>query len=169
MRGAKLWAVIGGCLAVAGIALYFTFFSSSDEERIRRVLDQLAATIAVKEGENILARTGRIRSQTKDLVEEDVRVNVEERALEVRGRKQLEDEAAKLGLLYQKADCTFASVKLKVDPHPTEGSVATVDAVAILTATRGGDARADRRAVHFLLRKDGGWKITSIDVAAPSE
>jgi hypothetical protein len=32
---------------------------------------------------------------------------------------------------------------------------------------RGGERRVDKRAVHFLLRQDGGWRIMAVDVAAP--
>jgi hypothetical protein len=30
---------------------------------------------------------------------------------------------------------------------------------------RGGERKIDKRPVHFLLRNDSGWKITTIDVA----
>lgn len=169
MRGGKLYAVVGACLLAAGVALYLTFFRDSEEERIRKVLTELTRMIEVKDGENVLGRTARLRSKTQDLVEDDVRVTLSERSLDVRGRKDFEDNATRLGLLYQKASCELTRVKVRVDPNAATGSIATVDADAVLTAVRGGERKADRRAVHFLLRKDGGWRVSSIEVAAPRE
>jgi hypothetical protein len=41
-----------------------------------------------------------------------------------------------------------------------------VDGVALVTAIRGGERKVDKRDVHFLLRKDGAWKVSTIDVAS---
>jgi hypothetical protein len=149
-------------MLVASVAIGVTIFRSSDEDRIRAVLGELVKIVMVKEGDTILSRTARLRSRMKEVVDDDVRVNVAELALDVRGRNKLEDDAAKVGLFYQKADCDFSNLSIKVDPA---GTVATVDAVALVTANRGGERKVDRRDVHFLLHKEGDWKITTIDVA----
>jgi hypothetical protein len=158
----KKWAVVVGCLFVGSIALWLTFFRASEEDRIRKVISELAKIVLVKDGDTILSRTARLRSRMKDVVDDDVRVNVAELGLDVRGRSKLEEDAAKAGLVFQSADCEFSSLSIKVDPV---GSVATVDAVALVTANRGGERKVDKRDVHFLLHKDGEWKITTIDVA----
>jgi hypothetical protein len=160
----KRWSVIAACLGVASVALWLTFFRDSDEDRVRKVLTELVKTVMVKEGDTLLSRTARLRSHLKDIVDEDVRVNVAELSLDLRGRAKLEEGAAKAGLVYQTADCEFApnSLVIKLDPA---GTVATVDALALVTATRGGERQVDKRDVHFLLHKDGAWKITTIDVA----
>ena len=160
----KSWVVVFACAAVASVALWLTFFRASDEDRIRKVLTELARTVSVKEGDTLLSRTGRLRSHLKDLVDEDVRVNVSEIAMDVRGRRDFEENAAKVGLLYTAADCDFSNLAIKVDPA---GTVATVDAVAVVTATSRGERRSEKRDVHFLLHKDGDWKISTIDVAVP--
>jgi hypothetical protein len=158
----KKWAVVVACAAVASVALWLTFFRASEEDQIRKTLGELAKIVAVKEGDTILSRTARLRSRMKDVVDDDVRVNVSELNLDVRGRHKLEEDAAKVGLMYQSADCDFSNLSIKVDP---QGTVATVDAVAVVTASRGGERKADKRDVHFLLHKDGGWKVSTIDVA----
>jgi hypothetical protein len=150
-----------GCALVAAVALYFTFFGDSDEERIRKVLSRLAKTVAVKKDDNVLSRTGRIRSELGAIVDDDVRVTVPELSVRSNNRKQLEDDAARAGLLYAEADCEFANVTIKLDEGAT---FATADGAALVSGIRGGERRVDRRDVHFLLRKDGAWKITSIDV-----
>ena len=158
----KKWAVVLGCAIVAGIALWLTFFRDSEEEKIRKTLGELTKIVSVKEGDTLLSRMARLRSRMKDVVHDDVRVNVAELGIDVRGRHKLEEDAAKAGLMFQSADCELASVSIKVDPA---GTVAQADAVALVTAVRGGERKVDKRDVHFLLHKDGDWKISTIDVA----
>ena len=159
----KKWGVILACVVVASIALWLTFFQASEEDRIRKTLGELAKNVAVKDGDTILSRTARLRSRMKEVVDDDVRVNVAELGIDVRGRHKLEEDAAKAGLMYQSADCELASLSIRVDPA---GTVAQVDAVALVTAKRGGERKVDKRDVHFLLHKDGDWKISTIDVAS---
>jgi ketosteroid isomerase-like protein len=153
------------CVAVAGVALAIMFTRTSDEDRIRQLLRDFAKVVAVKDGDTLLSRGARVKGGMKDLVDDDVRVNIAELSVDVRGRAKLEEDAMRVGLLYQKADCEFSSLSIKVDQG---GTVATVDAAAIVTATgrSGGERRVDKRDVHFLLRKDANWKIATIDVAA---
>jgi len=161
----KRWPVALGCLAVAMVALYFTFFRESDENAIKRVIAQLATIVSVKNGDTILSRTARMRGKMKDVVTDDVTAHIDEMNVDVRGREKLEDAAVKVGLVYASADCAFVVRKLEIDPA---GTLAKVDAVALVTANRGGERKVDKRDVHFLLRKDGSWKVASIDVATVS-
>jgi hypothetical protein len=94
-------------------------------------------------------------------VDDGVRVTVPELNVRSSGRTQLEDDAARAGLAFSEAECEFGSVAIKLDEGAT---FATVDAIAVVTGVRGGERKVDRRDVHFLVRKDGDWKITSIDV-----
>jgi hypothetical protein len=158
----RILIVAAGCLLVASVALYVSFFRSSDEERIRAVIVELARIVSVKEADTVLSRAARVRGGMKNLVDTEVRVNIAELGLDIRGLRSFEEDAIKAGLMYQSADCEFASVTIKIDESRT---TATADAVALVTANRGGERKADRRDVHFLLRKDGDWKITTIDVA----
>ncbi|MDF2694017.1 MAG: hypothetical protein K0S65_2400 [Labilithrix sp.] len=160
----KHLAVGLACAVVAAVALWLTFFRASEEDQIRKTLGELAKIVAVKEGDTLLSRTARLRSRLKAVVDDDVRVNVSELDLDVRGRHKLEEDAAKAGLIFQNADCAFTSLTIKVDPA---GSVATVDGLALVTANRGGERKVDKRDVHFLLHKDGDWKVSTIDVAVP--
>lgn len=150
------------CTVVAALVLAFTFlFRDGDEERIRKLLADLAKVVSVKKDDNVLSRTARLRSGLKDVVSDDVRVTVPELGVRSMDRKQLEDDAARAGLLFSEADCEFSNVTIELDEGAT---FATVDAVAIVTGVRGGERKVDRRDVHLLVRKDGDWKITSIDV-----
>lgn len=162
-----------GCALVAAVALAVMFLGTSDEDRIRKVLAELTKTVAAKEGDTLISRAARVKGKLGDLVDDDVRVHVEELSVDVRGREKLETEAIRAGLLYQKADCDLSSLSIKIDPQRT---TATVDAVAVVSASGGereslrvGGGRVDKRDVHFLLRRDTDWKIATIDVAPRAE
>ncbi|HVH42266.1 MAG TPA: hypothetical protein VM925_07970 [Labilithrix sp.] len=161
----KKLGVALACALVAGIALWLTFFHASPEDRIKKTLNELAKIVSVKDGDTILSRTARLRSRMKEVVDDDVRVNVAELGIDVRTRHKLEEDAAKAGLMFQSADCVFANLAIRIDPA---GTLATVDGLALVTANRGGERKVDKRDVHFLLRKnDGDWLVTTIDVAPP--
>jgi hypothetical protein len=162
----KKWAIVAGCLAAAAVAVWLTVFRPSEEDKVRKVLDRFAKAVAVKQDDNILARMGRLKSELKETVADDVYVVVPDLGIRVTSRAKLVDDAAKAGLVFQKADCDLTSMTIKVDDSAT---TAKVDALALVTGTRGGERKVDKRPVHFLLRKDGDWRITTIDVATTRE
>jgi len=158
----KKWAIVAGCAAVAAVALWLTVFRPSEEDRIRKVLDRFTKAVAVKQDDNILSRAGRVNSELKETVADDVYVDVADFSVRVTNRKDLADNAIKVGVLYNAASCELTSMTIKVDDSAT---TAKVDALAVVNGERGGERKTDKRPVHFLLRKDGTWKITTIDVA----
>ena len=158
----KKWAIVAACAAVAAVALWLTVFRPSEEDRIRKVLDRFTKAVAVKQDDNILSRAGRVKSELKETVTDDVYVDVADFSVRVTNRKDLTDNATKVGLLYNSADCELTSMTIKIDESAT---TAKVDALAVVTGERGGERKIDKRPVHFLLRKDGSWKITTVDVA----
>ncbi len=159
----KKWAIVAGCAVVAAVALWLTVFRPSEEDRIRKVLDRFTKAVAVKQDDNIISRTARINSELKETVADDVYVDVADFSIRVATRKDLAENATKAGLIFSSADCELTSMTIKVDDSAT---TAKVDALALVTGERGGERKVDKRPVHFLLRKDGTWKITTIDVAS---
>lgn len=157
----KKWAIIAGCVAAAAIVLWFTLFRPSEEDRVRKVLDRFAKAVAVKRDDNILSRTARLRSELKATVTDDAYVDVSDLDIRVTSRAALVEDATKAGLLFQSADCSLTGMTIKIDES---ASSAKVDALAVVTGERGAERRVDKRPVHFLLRKDGDWRITTIDV-----
>ena len=158
----KKWAIVAACAAVAAVALWLTVFRPSEEDRIRKVLDRFTKAVAVKQDDNILSRAGRVKSELKETVADDVYVDVADFNVRVTNRKDLAENATKAGLMFTSADCELTSMTIKVDDSAT---TAKVDALALVTGSRNGERQVDKRPVHFLLRKDGSWKITTIDVA----
>ena len=160
----KKWMVAAACAAVGIVVLSLTLFRSSEEDRIKKTLDRLVKTAMVKEGDNILSRTARLKSELAEVVDDDVRIDVPDLHIATTGRQQVVEKAAQAGVMFTSADCELTNMRIQVDEGAT---TAKVDAVAIFTGVRGGERRIDRRDVHFLLRKDGHWRVTTIDVRPP--
>jgi len=159
----KKWAIVAACAAVAAIALYFTVFRPSEDDRVRKVLARFAKAVTVKPDDNILARAGRLNTELKATVSDDVFVVIPDLNIRVASRVALSENATKAGLVYQSAECDLTGMTIKIDDAAT---TAKVDALAVVTGSRAGDRKVDKRPVHFLLRKDDGdWRITTIDVA----
>lgn len=156
--------VVAACALVGLVTLYVTLTRGSDEDRIREVLKQFVAAVEVKQDDNILARNGRLKSRLKGIVDDGVRVDVSELGIGVTGRAHFVEQATKAGLVFTTASCELVGTTIKIDEAAT---TAQVDTTAIVTGVRGGERRLDKRPVHFLLRKDGSWRITTVDVAMP--
>ena len=157
----KKWAVALSCVILGAVVIWLTLFRATEEQKIRRTLDRLVASVMVKEGDNVLLRTVRIKGELAELVDDNVRVDVPDLGISTTGRQRLVEKAAQAGVVFTSADCELTNTKIEVDEAAT---TAKVDALALCTGARGSDRRVDRRDVHFLLRNDGGWKVTTIDV-----
>lgn len=161
----KPWLIGLACALVAAVAIYFTLMRPSDEDQIKKTLSDFASLVSTKPNDTIISRTARLRSRMKEVARDDVSVRVEEMRIDLRGREKLEDEAAKVALVYQDADCTFVNTRIEIDPAQ---SFAKVDTTALVTAKTGGERKIDKRPVHVLLRKDGRWLIDTMDVSSPT-
>ena len=161
--GVKRWMVAAGCAVIGAIVLWLTLFRASEEDQIKKTLDRLVKTVMVKEGDNIISRTARLKSELAEIVDDDVRIDVPDLHISTTGRKELVEKAAQAGVMFSSADCELTNTRIQIDEGAT---TAKVDAIAVFTGVRGGDRRVDRREVHFLLRKDGHWRVTTIDVRA---
>ena len=106
---------------------------------------------------------GAIKGELADVVDDNVRVDVPDLGISTTGRQKVVEKAAQAGVVFTSADCELTNTKIAIDAAET---TAKVDAVALFTGVRGAERRLDRRDVHFLLRNDGGWKVTTIDVRA---
>lgn len=162
----KKWGVAAGCALVAAIVVWLTLFRASEEDRINKTLSRLVRAVMVKEGDNILSRTARIKSELKEAASDDVRVDVPDLGIRVTGRQPLVEKAAQAGLFFTSADCELVGTKIQIDESAT---TAKVDTTAVFTGVRSGERRVDRRDVHLILRKDGEWRVTTIDVRAAAE
>lgn len=156
--------VAAACAVVGAVVLWLTLFRASEEDEIKKTLGRLVKTVMVKEGDNVITRTARIKSELREVVDDDVRIDVPDLHVATTGRAQLVEKAAQAGMMFSTADCELTNTRIQIDEGAT---TAKVDALAVFTGVRGGERRIDRRDVHFLLRKDGHWRVTTIDVRAP--
>lgn len=154
-------AIGGACAFVAAVVLWFTIFRPSDEARIQKTLDRLAKAVSVKADDNVLARAGRLRSELKEITTDDVSVDVPEISLRVFGREKVVDGATKAQMVFNSAAVELTGMTIKIDDAKT---MAKADGIAFVTGDRGGERKIDKRDVHFLLRNDDGWRVTTIDV-----
>jgi hypothetical protein len=162
----KRWAVAAGCALVAAVVLWLTLFRASEEDRINATRRRLVKAVMVKEGDNVISRTARIKSELREAVDDDVRVDVPDLGIRVTGRQALVEKAAQAGLFFSSADCELVGSRIQIDESAT---TAKVDTTAVFTGVRGGERRVDRRDVHLILRKDGDWRVTTIDVRAAAD
>src|SRR5512143_947414 len=96
----KKWGVAAACAVIAAIVIYVTLTRGSEEDKIRAVLSRLAKVVAVKKDDNLLSRNARLKSELKELVTDDVRVDVAELNIGVTGRQKLAEDATKAGAIY---------------------------------------------------------------------
>ena len=160
----KKLGIVAACALLGVIALWLTVFRPSEEDRIRKTLGRITKAVAVKSDDNPLARMGRLKSELKETTTDDVFVTVPDFDVRVTNRTTLVEAASKAPAVYSSADVELTGLTIKVDDAAT---TAKADAIAVVTGERGGERKIDKRDVHFLLRKDGEWKVTTIDVAAP--
>jgi hypothetical protein len=154
--------LIGVAVVALASVLAFVLTRPSEEQRIEETLRRLVKMVSVKDGDTLFSRAGRIRSGAKEIVDDGIRVEVPDLDVRVTGREPFADGATKAGLVYQSASAELVQIDVKLDEART---TAKADATVIVSGVRYGDRRVDKRRVHFLLRKDGEWKITTIDVA----
>lgn len=160
----KRWMVAAACAVVGAVVLWFTLFRASEEDQIKMTLGRLVKTVMVKEGDNVISRTARIKSELAEIASDDVRIDVPDLHIATTGRREIVEKAAQAGVVFTSADCELTNMRIQIDEGAT---TAKVDALAVFTGVRRGERRIDRRDVHFLLRKDGHWRVTTIDVRAP--
>lgn len=164
----KRWLPLG--LVLLGVAVIaYALLGPSDEDRIRELLDRLAAAVGVDEGErNPLVRHGRLRGEFAEIFAKEASASVPEVGEGLHGRDQLVAAATQVGSVYQSADVGLGDVKVSVDKA---GQSAEASATATITgAMHGQPLRRDERSVRFRIEKiDGDWKIFSVTVQPRSD
>lgn len=152
-------------LILLGVALgLYALFGSSDEDRIRERLDQLADAVRVHDGElNPIVRHGRIRQEFAEIFTKEASVVAPEVGEGLHGRDALSAAAAQLAGVYQSAHVSWGGVDIRIERG---GLGAEVAATATITGSRHGQPlRRDERSVKLRLEEiDGDWKILSATV-----
>jgi hypothetical protein len=169
IRGPKAKIAIGALLMGAASVSYFRYFAGSDEEQIRKVIERAARAVEVKDGDaNPIVQLARVRDALDPLLEQDAHVNVAELPLGARhGRREVAELVTQATIVLRSASVDVHDLEIKLDSNRTTAEVGARKTVR--GTWRTGQTRRDERAVNFLLRKDGAWRIQSITVWSPTE
>jgi hypothetical protein len=162
---------IGTILAGLGLIGYALLAAESDEERIRARLEQLEESVALhSEAQNVAVRSLQLRGGFSEIFEPDVRARIPELGSGRHSRDELVALAAQSSSYFQNLDLQFEDLEIRVDDTSRRASV---DSVAVLTATRRGQAepRRDERSVHFdfFNHEEHGWRIAAVRVREGDE
>jgi phosphoribosylformylglycinamidine synthase len=149
-------------LALAGWAL---FGRTSEEDRIRAKLDELAEAVAVRGVEpNLVLRGARIRRAFGELFVQNVAIRVPELTSVDSGRAELVGLATQAVQLYEHASVDLSGLRIEIDA-PKASAMAHGE--ASLSAVRhGGTREMDTRTVALRFDKlEGDWRIVSVSVS----
>ncbi|HSN98858.1 MAG TPA: nuclear transport factor 2 family protein [Candidatus Nanopelagicales bacterium] len=164
----KRWLPFG-LIAIGVVLIAYALLGSSDEDRIRALLDRLAEAVRVEEGAtNPLVRHGQVNEAFKEIFAKEASASVAELGTGIHGREELVRAATQVGSVYRVAYVTLGDVKLAID---SAGGTAEADARATITgAQHGQETRQDERAVKIRVEKiDGDWRIFSVTVGGRAD
>ena len=161
--------IVAGAGVSIGLLLigYALFSRETDEEQIKRKLDELEEAVHVSgDAENVVVRGARLNGDFEKIFDQKVRISIPELTSAASGRQDLVGLATKAGTWFETLDIDFESVSIEA------GDIgAQVNTRAVLVASRPGRGlQKDERDVRFSLMKDDGeWKIDSVSVAPRDE
>jgi phosphoribosylformylglycinamidine synthase len=156
----------GGIAAGLGLLAYALFSGETDEEQIRRRLDELAAVVEVQgERQNVAVRGLQLKGKFRELFEKNVTATIPELGSARSGRTDLAALAARSTVYFDSLDLDFDDVSVSI----AGGTMtARVESTVVMTAVRRGrtDPSRDERHVRFRFFKDEehGWRISSVKV-----
>ena len=154
-----------GVVAGVVIAIYAIFFGSTDEDRIRELLERLERAVAVHSDEtNVIVRGARVRKAFKEIFSKDVRFQVPDFQSAGQSRRALVGLATQAPRLYRNATVDLGGLSVKVDE---KGESSTAFGQAVVVGVRqNGTAERDSRTISLRLDKmDGDWRIVQVDVS----
>ena len=162
---------LGGIAAGLGLVGYALFSGETDEEQIRRRLDELAVAVEVAgEPQNVAVRGLQLKGKFQELFEQNVTATIPELGSSRSGRQDLAALAARSTVYFESLDVDFEDVSVSIDGTQAN---ARVETTAVLTAARRGqgDLQRDQRRVRLRFFKDQehGWRIASVKVGAPED
>ncbi len=161
----KRWLPHIGVVAGIAIAVYALFLGSTDEDRIRELLDRLEESVQVHEGEfNIIIRGSRVKKAFSTIFVKDVTFGIPDLQSRGSGRNALVGLAAQAPRLYRTAVVDLGGLNIKIDAQAM--SAAAFGDASLVGVRQGGQAERDQRTVSLRLDKiDGNWLVVSLDVS----
>ncbi len=165
----KRWLPQLGLVVGLLIAGYAFFFSTSEEARVRELLDRLEAAVAVSEEDtNALMFLSFVRKEFAEIFAPDVSYGIAELSMGSPGRAGLAELAAAGPRVFSTAKLDLDGLELTLD-ESKEHALGVGTAVLDGTRRGGTPERIAREASISLDLVDGDWRIVSVSVAAPEE
>jgi hypothetical protein len=161
----KSWII--GAIAlvlVLGGGIGWTVLRPSDEAKIRKVLDRLVHAVEPRPNANPIFEMGRVKGEFGELLTERVEVSIPDIGGVPSSRNELAQAAVAAGSRFGVGDLELSVSEIKLDDAHTR---ADVDSIVRMKRQGSAFSREERR-VHFSLRNDDGWRVTSINVSAAS-
>jgi phosphoribosylformylglycinamidine synthase len=161
----KRWLPHIGVVLGIAIAVYALLLGSTDEDRIRDLLDRLEDAVQVHDGtSNFIIRGSRVRKAFSTIFVKDVRFRVPDLRSDGQSRRALVGLAAQAPRLYRTAIVDLGGLDIKVDATAT--SATAFGDASLIGVRQGGQAERDQRSVSLRLDKiDGDWRIVKVDVS----
>jgi hypothetical protein len=157
----KKWLIPAVLAVVTAVVVAVVVLMPSEEQKVKKTIERLALTVAPRPQANPAFELARINDAYKDILADRVEISIPEVPSGIPGsRRALAELTMTMGARYGEADVDVSDVTVKLDDSKT---TAQVDCTAELRE-RGG-SRREKRRVHFALRNDDHWRITSINVA----
>ena len=160
----KKWLVTAAILLVTIGVVVYVVVAPSEEQKIRKVVQRLARTVEPHPSANPILEFARIKSEFDELLTERVEVAIPELCDIPSARKDLAQAAVQAGSRFGVADIELIDIVIKVDDAKLR---ADVDTTASFRRSTSALSREERR-VHFSLRNDDRWRVSSINVSAAS-
>lgn len=157
--------LLGIALGLA-IAIYALFFSESDEDEIRALLERLEVAARVSSDDtNLVVRAARIKGEFAEIFTKEVTFDIPELSSMNAGRAELTGLAAKAPQLWQTATIDLDDLNIAVNDEAL-GAVAVGNAVLDATRLNGQLERDDRKVSISLEKIEGKWQIVAVTVSA---
>lgn len=158
-----------GIVIGVAIAVYALFFSESDEDKIRTLLERLENAVAVTPDDtNLVLRAARVKNELTKVFTKEVSFDIPELSNVSAGRDELVGLAAKAPQVWRAGTIHLDGLAISIDDAGM-GGLAVGD--ARLNATRhDGQVQRDTRKVSISLEKiEGQWRIVSMTVSAKDD
>ncbi|MSP26788.1 MAG: hypothetical protein EXR75_16925 [Myxococcales bacterium] len=146
------------------IAVYALYFSESEEDRVRALLDRLELAVGVTEQDsNLLFRGAQIRKEFSEIFDSSVSVAVAELSGGSPGRAGLSELATGAPRMFATATLELDGLALTLDK--TKKHALAVGTVVIRGTRHGGAAeRIVREASLSIEEIEGDWRIVNVTI-----
>ncbi len=161
MKKSWLLGVVALVVVLGGVVAW-TILRPSDEAKIRKVLERLVHAVEPRPNANPVFELGRVKGEFSEILTERVEVSIPDIGGVPSGRNELAQAAVAAGGRFGVGDLELSVSEIKLDEAHTRADVDSI----VRMKRQGSALTREERRVHFSLRNDDGWRVTSVNVSA---